>query len=233
MHFYLEKYYTKIELYHLRNDEQMQAGKITTSTSMVMVIVIFFTVVHAPKVVERIIQRARKRTPTHRMALQLLDPSSELKILLCIHGPQNTPAAINIMEISRGTANPGVVVYVTDMIELTDEIASTLVQGEGVDSVTVTHTGVTQMREQVTSAVQSYVDENGEGITLRRMLALSTFNSMAQDICILAEELMGALIILPFHKSQRGDGSLSEGQAAFRYVNRKVTIWKDSQFCYS
>lgn len=198
------------------------AGKITTSTSLVMVIVIFFTVVHAPKVVAHIIKRARKRTPTHRMALQLLDPSSELKILLCIHGPQNTAAAINIMEISRGTANPGVVVYVTDMIELTDEIASTLVQGEGVDTVTVTHTGVTQMRDQVTSAVQSYVDENGEGITLRRMLALSTFNSMAQDICILAEELMGALIILPFHKSQRGDGSLSEGQAAFRYVNRKV-----------
>ncbi|XP_022991854.1 cation/H(+) antiporter 28-like [Cucurbita maxima] len=198
------------------------AGKISTSTSLAMVFVIFFTVVHAPKVVAHIIKRARKRTPTHRMALELLDPSSELKILLCIHGPHNTGAAINIMEISRGTANPGVVVYVTDMIELTDEIAATLVQGEGVDTVTVTHTGVTQMRDQVTTAFQRYVDENGDGITLRRMLALSAFNCMAQDICILAEDLLGALIILPFHKHQRGDGSLSEGQAGFRYVNRKV-----------
>ena len=200
----------------------MQAGKTTTSTSIGMVIAIFFTIVHAPKVVAHIIKRARKRTPTHRMALQLLDPSSELKILLCIHGLQNTAAAINIMEISRGMAKPGVVVYLTDMIELTDEIAATLVQVEGEDTLTVTHAGVRQMRDQITAVVQSYVDENGDGITLGRMLALSAFNSMAQDICILAEELMGALIILPFHKSQRADGSLSEGNAGFRYVNRKV-----------
>ncbi|XP_023004460.1 cation/H(+) antiporter 28-like [Cucurbita maxima] len=198
------------------------AGKTTTSTSIGMVIVIFFTIVHAPKVVAHIIKRARKRTPTHRMALQLLDPSSELKILLCIHGLQNTTAAINIMEISRGMAKPGVVVYLTDMIELTDEIAATLVQVEGEGTLTVTHAEVRQMRDQITAVVQSYVDENGDGITLGRMLALSAFNSMAQDICILAEELMGALIILPFHKSQRADGSLSEGNVGFRYVNRKV-----------
>ncbi|KAJ4711605.1 Cation/H(+) antiporter like [Melia azedarach] len=194
----------------------------TSTTSSTMVIVIFLTVVHTPFVVQHIIERARKRAPTRRMALQWLDPSDQLRILLCLHGPHNLTSSTNILEISRGTADPGIVVYVTDMIELTDQIAATLVQNEGVDTVTVTDKTVMEMREEVSNAVQSYVDENGQGITLKRMLALSTFSGMSQDICILAENLMISLIILPFHKRQREDGTLDGGHPGFRYVNRKL-----------
>uniref|UniRef100_A0A2N9F0Q8 Uncharacterized protein n=1 Tax=Fagus sylvatica TaxID=28930 RepID=A0A2N9F0Q8_FAGSY len=197
------------------------AGGISTSTGTGMVIAAFFTVVHAPLVVAHIIKRARKRAPTHRMALQLLDPSNELRLLLCVHGPQDVPTAINFMEISRGTAEPGIVIYLTDMIELTDQIAATLVHDD-VNTVSVTDKSVTEMREQVTTAAQAYVDQNSDGVTLRRLLALSTFNVMPQDLCILAEDLMVALIILPFHKRQRADGTLDAGHSGFRYVNRKV-----------
>ena len=48
---------------------------VSTSTGIVMVIATFFTVVHAPSVVATIIKRQRKRSPAHRMALQLLHPS--------------------------------------------------------------------------------------------------------------------------------------------------------------
>nr|XP_004308675.2 PREDICTED: cation/H(+) antiporter 28 [Fragaria vesca subsp. vesca] len=197
-------------------------GKTSTSTSTVMVIAIFFTVVHAPSVVAQIIKRARRRAPTHRMSLQLLDPSSELRILLCLHGPQNVRTAINFIELCRGTADPGVVVFVTDMIELTDQIAATLVKEQGVNTMTVTEKAVTDMRAQVTAAIQSYVEEDDNGITLGRLLALSTFNGMPQDICVLAEDSTVALIILPFHKTQSADGTLDGGHSGFRFVNRKV-----------
>ncbi|XP_031273731.1 cation/H(+) antiporter 28 [Pistacia vera] len=198
----------------------------TTTTSALMVVCIFLSVVHTPFVVGHIIKRARKRAPTRRMALQWLDPSQQLRILLCLHGPQNLASTINFIEISRGPADPGIMVYVTDMIELTDQIAATLVQQEGlsesVDTVTVTDKAVMEMREEITNGVQSYVDENGEGITLKRMLALSTFSGMSQDISILAEDLMVSLIILPFHIRQREDGTLDGGHPGFRYVNRKL-----------
>lgn len=187
-----------------------------------MVIAIFFTVVHAPSVVAQIIKRARRRAPTHRMSLQLLDPLSELRILLCLHGPQNVRTTINFIEICRGTADPGIMVYITDMIELTDQIAATLVKEEGKNTMTVTDKAVTDMRDQITAVVQAYVEENENGITLKRLLALSNFNGMPQDICILAEDSMVALIILPFHKTQRADGTLDAGHSGFRYVNRKV-----------
>ncbi|XP_061361699.1 cation/H(+) antiporter 28-like [Gastrolobium bilobum] len=197
-------------------------GVSSVSSSIAMLIAVFFTVVHGPTVVANIIKRARKRAPTHRMALQLLDPLSELRILLCVHGPDNVPASINFMEISRGTADPGILVYVAEMIELTEQLAATVERGEGVLATIVKDKKVMEMRDQVTSSFQAYVDEDGDGITLKRTLAVSTINNMARDICVLAEDLMIALIILPFHMSQRQDGKLDSGNQGFRHVNRKV-----------
>ncbi|KAL1324749.1 cation/H(+) antiporter 28 [Arachis ipaensis] len=193
-----------------------------TSTGITMIMAIFFTIVHTPSVIAYIIKRARKRAPNHRMTLQLLDPLHELRILLCVHGPDNVPASINFMEISRGATPPGIVVYVADMIELTDQIAATVERGAEGHTTTVKDAAVVEMRDKVSNSFQAYVDEDSEGITLKRTLAVSTITNMAQDICVLADELMIALIILPFHRNQRQDGKLDMGHQGFRYVNRKL-----------
>lgn len=165
---------------------------ISMSTSIVLVFVTFLTIIYTPVVVAKIIERARKRSPTQKMALQWLNPTNELRILLCIRSPQNVFSAINFMEISRGPANPGIMVYLTDMIELTDKIAATLTQGRGVgagvgvDAVTVTDPAVVEMREKISKDVHAYLSEDCEGINLQRMMALSTINNMHQDISILA-----------------------------------------------
>ncbi|XP_058729481.1 cation/H(+) antiporter 28 [Vicia villosa] len=199
----------------------MSCGSDATS-GIALVIAIFFTVVHAPAVVAHIIKRAKKKLPMHRMSLQLLDPSSELRILLCLHGPENISASINFMEISRGKSDPGILVYVTEMIELNDQIAVTVERGEGVETTNVKDKDIVQMRDQITSSFQGYLNDDGGGVTLKRTIAVSTINNMAQDICTLAEELMIALIILPFHRSQTSDGKLDGGNQGFRYVNRKL-----------
>ncbi|CAN1787705.1 Cation/H(+) antiporter 28 [Linum perenne] len=195
---------------------------IPTSTCIMIIFAIFLTVVQAPSIVIQIIKRARKRAPTHHRSLQTLETTNELRVLLCLHGPHNINSTINFMEISRGVPDPGIMVFITDMVELTDQIATTLVQSDGLDTVTVTDKNVTEMRDLISNNVQAYIDESGEGITIRRMLALSTFNGMAHDIFTLGEDLMATLIILPFHKTQKPDGTLDGGNPGFRYVNRKV-----------
>ncbi|KAL6988597.1 hypothetical protein U1Q18_014350, partial [Sarracenia purpurea var. burkii] len=199
--------------------------KVTSvSTSMAFLFAIFLTIIYTPLVVANIIERARKRSPTQRMALQWLDPTDDLRILLCLHGPQNVPSAINFMEISRGTVDPGMTVFVTDMIELTDRIAVTLGHSDGVEAVTVTDPTVMDMREEITRAMEGYVEVDGEGISVRRMLALATLNNMPQDICTMAEELMVSIVVLPFHKDQEMASRLSIGHSGFRHVNRKVKL---------
>ncbi|QCD95618.1 Cation/H+ exchanger [Vigna unguiculata] len=197
-------------------------GGLSTSTGIVMVLGTFLTALPASRIVASIIRRAKKRAPTHRLALQMLDPSSELRILLCVQGPQNTPASINLVEITKGTAETGIVVYVTDMIELTAEISDSLERDEALHTATVKDRAVMERRDQVTNSFQAYVADNDDGITLKRTMTLSTITNMPQDIFILAEDLMIALIILPFHRSQRDDKRLDSGNPGFRYVNRKV-----------
>lgn len=184
----------------------------------------FLTALPASRIVASIIRRAKKRAPTHRLALQMLDPSSELRILLCVQGPQNAPASINLVEITKGTADTGIVVYVTDMIELTAELSDSLERDEALQTATVKDRAVMERRDQVTNSFQAYVADNDDGITLKRTMTLSTITNMPQDIFILAEDLMIALIILPFHRSQREDKRLDSGNPGFRYVNRKVTM---------
>ncbi|XP_051117768.1 cation/H(+) antiporter 28 [Andrographis paniculata] len=197
-------------------------GLTNLSTSISMLFSIFLTIIYTPLVVANIIRRARKRSPTQRMALQWLNPSTELGILLCLHDPQNVPSAINFMEISRGPPDPGIVVHLTDMVELTDKIAATLSHGQGSDGVSVTDPEVIEMREQIAEAVDIYMSEHGDGVTVKQMLTLSTLNNMHQDLCILAEDLMVSLIVLPFHKQRDESGRLGMGHSGFRHVNRKI-----------
>ncbi|KAK2386286.1 cation/H antiporter [Trifolium repens] len=194
----------------------------TKSNGIGMIIAIFFTVMYTPSVVAQIIKHAKKRVPTRHIVLQSLDPLSELRIVLCVHGPHNAPASVNFVEISKGAADPGILVYVTDMIELTNEISATLETDEGMHTATVKDREIMEMREKITNSFQAHVLDSGEGITLKRTLALSTINNMPRDICILAEDMMVALVILPFHRVQRQDGTLDGGNQGFRYVNRKV-----------
>nr|DAD29706.1 TPA_asm: hypothetical protein HUJ06_031174 [Nelumbo nucifera] len=199
----------------------LEAGAMNTGSFIDMVIVSILTIVYVPLVVAFIVGRARKRSCLQPMTLQWLDPGSELRMLLCLHGPHNVPTAINIMEITRG-GHSGLVVYATDMIELNSRTAATLVQGEDLDAVTVADETIVSMREQISNAIQAYMDASGDGISLHRMLALSTFSNMHQDICNIAQDVSASFIILPFHKSQKVDGRMDEGHANFRNVNRKV-----------
>ncbi|RAL39565.1 unnamed protein product [Cuscuta campestris] len=195
----------------------------SVSFGLSTVFVSFLTIVYTPLVVAKIIKWARKRSPTQRMALQWLNAADELRILLCLRGKQNVSCAINLMEISRGAPDPGIMIYLTDMIELTDRVAATVTSGN-TDVVTVTDPEVVQMREEIKCSVEEYISElgNSEGIKVKQMMALSTLNSMHQDVCILAEDLMVHLIVMPFHKNPTPDGKLDVGHAGFRHVNRKV-----------
>ncbi|XP_010515655.1 PREDICTED: cation/H(+) antiporter 28 [Camelina sativa] len=205
----------------------IRTNRVKNTTGAMIIFVIVLTVIYSPFVVMDIIKRARKRVPVHIMALQWLDPTTELRILIGLHGPHNIGSTLNLMEICHGGREPGSIFYATDMVELTDEIAATLKKGGGGgqsnDSVTVTDRSVAEMRESITAAVNGYGElRNGQGVTVRRMLALSTFMTMAQDVCGLADELMVSIIILPFHKRLNPDGTLDSGNAGFRHVNRKI-----------
>ncbi|KAI3878830.1 hypothetical protein MKX03_013970 [Papaver bracteatum] len=198
---------------------------VTTGTYIMMVLLAMLTISLIPLVVKFMVEGARKRSPYRQMTLQHLNPSTELRILLGIHGPQNLPSMINIMEVSRGNKATRIGVYVTDMIEINNSNSTILVpemENSSLESTTMADESVVNMREQITDAILSYIEESGEGVNVQRLLAISTFANMHQDLCNLAEAVQASLLILPFHRNQRPDGKMDGVHFGFRYVNRKV-----------
>ncbi|RVX04271.1 Cation/H(+) antiporter 18 [Vitis vinifera] len=59
-------------------------------------------------------------------------------------------------------------------------------------------------------------------VSIRPMTAISALSNIHEDICTSAERKRAAIIILPFHKHQRFDGTLETRRREFGMVNRKV-----------
>ncbi|KAJ7952099.1 Cation/H(+) antiporter like [Quillaja saponaria] len=59
-------------------------------------------------------------------------------------------------------------------------------------------------------------------VSIRPMTAISAMLDIHEDICSCAERKRAAMIILPFHKHQRFDGTLETTRTEFRLVNRRV-----------
>ncbi|XP_042515334.1 cation/H(+) antiporter 28 [Macadamia integrifolia] len=207
-HFYIYIVVTSVNAQFLSSEE-----------FMVMVLVPIFSILYVPLVVSFLVKWGNIRDQ-HRNGLQWLDPSNELRMLLCLNGTQNVPSSINILEVSRGLS--GVTVYATDMIEVTDRIVATLGAGERLDGVAVVDEMIVNMREQVTNAISTHITRSGEGMTLHRSLVVTTFGNMHEQICKLAENLQASIIILPFDKNQNENGKMDDGHTGFRRVNRQV-----------
>ncbi|XP_077213974.1 cation/hydrogen exchanger 28 [Tasmannia lanceolata] len=198
----------------------LQNETITEHTFLVILLHILLSVVNTPLVVAMIVRRAKNRALDGEMALQWHNPSKDLRIVVCLYGPHNLPTAINLIEATRGgTHSAPLTVYAMDMIELTG--SSTLTYREGIEGVTVNDEAITGMRDQMTSVLEEYVQESGEGVTIRRLLALSSYENMHADVFNGARDVMAVFIILPFHRRLMVDGTM-EDHSALRDVNKRV-----------
>ncbi|KAI3984400.1 hypothetical protein MKX01_011354 [Papaver californicum] len=188
---------------------------VTTGTYIMMILLAMLTIAIIPLVVKLMVEGAsRKRSPYRKMTLQHLDPSTELQ-----HSIYDQH-----IEVSRGNKATRIGVYVTDMIEINDCNSTILVPeaGGSLESTIMVDESVVTLREQITDAILSYIEESGKGINVQRLLAISTFANMHTDLCNLAEAVQASLLILPFHRNQRPDGKMDGVYHGFRYVNRKV-----------
>ncbi|XP_020590651.1 cation/H(+) antiporter 28 [Phalaenopsis equestris] len=198
---------------------------------MVMLLVTIGTIIPTPLVVAFIVRRARARARelgVRPLGLQWCNAGSEVRILIGLHGLQDVGMAVNVMEAMRGKGKEEeeeegrLMVYVMDMVEMTDKAAASLVHGEGMEAVTVRDEEIVEMREQIGSALDAYKEQSGEGVRVRRMLAVSSYDFMHQDICSAAQDCMAAMVVLPFHRRQRIDGSMDAGHLGHRLMNQKV-----------
>ncbi|KAG6600539.1 cation/H(+) antiporter 18-like [Cucurbita moschata] len=192
-------------------------------TFSIMVLMAIFTTFITTPIVMAVYKPEKKQSKSNYeyRTLEREDPDSQLRILACFHSIDNIPAMINLIEASRGIEKKaGLCVYALHLMELTERSSAILMVHKARKNGVPFWNKARSDSRQIVVAFEAF--RQLSRVSIRPMTAISALSNMHEDICSSAERKRVAIIILPFHKHQRLDGSLETTRADYRLVNRKV-----------
>ncbi|WRX17304.1 Cation/H+ exchanger - like 10 [Theobroma cacao] len=191
--------------------------------AIMVLMAIFTTFITTPLVmaVYKPAKRMSKRDHKYR-TIERKDTNTQLRILACFHSTRNIPSMINLIEASRGTEKKeGLCVYAMHLMELSERPSAILmVHKARKNGLPFWNKGKQSNSDQVVVAFETF--RQLSRVSVRPMTAISAMSGMHEDICTSAERKRAAMIILPFHRHQRLDGSLETTRTEFHSVNKQV-----------
>ncbi|GMI95477.1 ARABIDOPSIS THALIANA CATION/H+ EXCHANGER 18, cation/H+ exchanger 18 [Hibiscus trionum] len=190
-------------------------------TFAIMVLMALFTTFITTPVVIAVYKPARRKVDYKHRTIERKNPDTQLRILACFHSARNIPSMINLLEASRGVAKrEGLSVYALHLMELSERSSAILmVHKARKNGLPFWNKGRDSSSDHVV-AFEAF--QQLSQVTVRSMTSISSMADMHEDICTTAESKRAAIVILPFHKHQRMDGSLETTRTDFRWVNRRV-----------
>lgn len=149
----------------------------------------------------------RRKMLYQKRTIQHSKREIELGILVCIHGEENVPPAINLVEASNPTRASPISLNVLQLIELTGRASAILVPHSKRDLL-ATHEATCS--EPIVNAFNNFEHLKQGRVTLQHYTAVAPYISMHNDICNLAMDKKVSMLILPFHKQFAFDRMVNE-----------------------
>lgn len=148
-----------------------------------------------------------------------LKPNSELRVLTCIHRPDNIPPAISLLEAAYPTREEPLGLYVLHLIELIGRASPVFICHQ-LQKKTKSRSA---FADNVLDAFKSFEQEFQGSLTVNTFTAVSPAEMMSDDICTLALDKLTSLIVLPFHRKWSLDGnSIELDDKSIRDLNHSV-----------
>lgn len=209
--------FTNISLMQVLNDQ----------TFAIMVLMALFTTFMTTPLVMAAYKPAkgsRKLNYLYR-TIEREDSSAQLRILACFHSSRNIPSIINLFEASRGTEKTQkhevLCVYAMHLMELSERSSAIIMVHKAArNTFSFKKKGLRSETNNVVVAFEAF--QQLSKVSVRSLTSVSSPSDMHEDICAAAERKRVAIIVLPFHKHQRLDGSLETTRADYRMINTKV-----------
>ncbi|XP_062076028.1 cation/H(+) antiporter 18-like [Humulus lupulus] len=199
-------------------------------TFAIMVLMAIFTTFITTPLVVAVYKPCRKnygnKSISKDRSIEKKDTKTELRIMACFHNIRNVPSMINLIEASRGTEKKEkLCVYALHLMELSERPSAILmVHRARKNGLPFWNKGGNNNNQsdsdKIIVAFEAF-QQLGQ-VSIRPMTAISAFTTMHEDICRSADRKNTAMIILPFHKHQKWDGTFEMTRAEFRGVNKKV-----------
>ncbi|KAG2699239.1 hypothetical protein I3760_07G184200 [Carya illinoinensis] len=185
------------------------------SLAMLTILVTASTV---PILIRRLYDPSRKYAGYQKRNLIHHKPNTELRILSCIHRPDNIPAVINLLEHVSPTRENPLAVYVLHLIELIGRASPVFISHQ-MQKKTLSNRSYSQ---DLILSFSHFQRNNQEAIVVNVFTAISPSKLMYEDICTLALDKLTSLIVIPFHRKYSIDGSIELEDNTLRTLNCSV-----------
>lgn len=190
-------------------------------TFAILVLMALFTTFVTTPIVIAIYKPARKGAPYKHRTIQRRETDSELRVLACFHSSRNIPTMINLLESSRGIKKRGkLCVYAMHLMELSERSSAISMVHKARNNGLPFWNKKREDQDQMVIAFEAY--QQLSSVVVRPMTAISAFNSMHEDICTSAHQKRASVIVIPFHKHQKMDGTMESLGHSIHLVNKRV-----------
>ncbi|XP_059436519.1 cation/H(+) antiporter 4-like [Corylus avellana] len=145
--------------------------------------------------------------------------NAELRILACIHKPDNIGAITKLLELSCPSRERPLAIYVLHLIELIGRATPIFISHQ-MQKKTVSNSSYS---ENIILAFDHFEQDNLGAVSVSVFTLISQLKSMHDNICILGLDKLTSIIVLPFHRKWSIDGSVVESEdSTMRTLNCNV-----------
>ncbi|XP_068645140.1 cation/H(+) antiporter 1-like [Aristolochia californica] len=186
----------------------------------ILTTVVLCTVITGP-VVTWLIHSRKKALQVDHLALEENRPDGGLRLLVCVYNANHITSLLSLIEASSGPDRGALITVNTlHLVELTEKATTNLLYQQRPEDEDEEDDLGGEDGRIITDTVDSFIRQSG--ISVNHRIICSSFDDMHLDVCSLVEDTRGSIIILPFHKHQRLDGSMEVTEAGYQTANLKV-----------
>lgn len=168
-----------------------------------------------PMVIKKLYDPSRKYAGYQKRNITDLRPNSELRMLMCIHNPDDVTAATNLLDAYCPTLERPITVCILHLIKLIGRASPIFIS----HNIQVKSFFPHSYSENVIISFNQYQQKKLGAVTINNFTAVSPPKLMHEDICTLALDKLTSLIVLPFHRNWSADGSITSEDITIRNLN--------------
>lgn len=172
-----------------------------------------------PALVKYLYDPSRKYAGYQKRDIMHCRSNAELRVLVCIHGPDNVAAAIKLLEAACLSRESPLGIYVLHLVRLIGRSSPVFIY----HNKQKTFGSSSTFSENIIIPFERFKQEKRVvGLSVNLFTAITPPKSMHEDICSLALDRLTSLIVLPFHRKWSIDGSIESEDNNIRTLNYNV-----------
>ncbi|KAK4778363.1 hypothetical protein SAY87_018550 [Trapa incisa] len=201
---------------------------VTEATHAILVLWHILITAAVTPLIQKLYADIEERAMWKRKSIRAIQTSSnyeEFRIICCVHGMDNVPGIISLLEASNGRSTAdwispisAVVVHLNDLV---GRAAPVVVRNDKQERRIQTNKS-----DAIAHEFESYTRRSDNPVAgLRNFTVVAPYKTMHENVCHIAQAEAATLIVLPYWKKINGSGAGDggdAGEAAIRHFNCHV-----------